>query len=250
MHVQFRYDVGQDAENFIKSLNSKNRTKPTRFQRAYEQVYGSNYDATNVIAFIGQYLAINNIDTAERQADIEGSWAIYDSEFVARADAIFQLESSFWPIAGYLSTNSRCTYEIATGKFFLYQSATSPIAYVAHELFHFYTWYALHEKLVRRGVSAKDYNDFKESLTELLNMEFLDIMRDEPDRGYPQHAEMRARIRRQWQRQPRMDRLIETVFGMDFPPNSANPTHRMLLQRVLPKGMVGREDSGDIHDPT
>ena len=42
------------------------------------------------------------------------------------------------------------------------------------------------------------YNDVKESLTEILNLEFSDLMGGKLDSGYPQHKEMRQKIRSLW----------------------------------------------------
>ena len=67
-----------------------------------------------------------------------------------------------------------------------------------HELLHFYTWYAFHDELMGHGVDEKRYNDIKESLTELLNLEFPDLMAGILDKGYPQHAKTRQKVRELW----------------------------------------------------
>ncbi len=67
-----------------------------------------------------------------------------------------------------------------------------------HELLHFYTWQTLHDELVGQGIDEKRYNDVKESLTELLNIEYADLMGGTIDDGYAQHAEMRKKVRELW----------------------------------------------------
>jgi len=65
---------------------------------------------------------------------------------------------------------------------------------IAHELLHFYTWYAFSEELEKKGVSKEKYNDVKESLTEVLNTDFSDLLR-EIDTGYPQHHDLRIQVK-------------------------------------------------------
>ena len=77
-----------------------------------------------------------------------------------------------------------------------------------HELLHFYTWHAFGKKLVDEGLSKLAYNDIKESLTELLNLEFSDLMGGKLDTGYPQHQEMRKKIKEVWKSEKDIDKLV------------------------------------------
>ncbi len=64
-----------------------------------------------------------------------------------------------------------------------------------HELLHFYTWHAFHEELDNKGVSKEKYNDIKESLTELLNLDFKELMGTHIDKGYSQHKDLRLKVK-------------------------------------------------------
>ena len=69
-----------------------------------------------------------------------------------------------------------------------------------HELWHFYTWYGLgadqEEKL-----GKQKYNDLKESLTVLLNVECEDLLPSGViDTGYSQHQETREKILVYWKK--------------------------------------------------
>ncbi|OGZ38587.1 MAG: hypothetical protein A3F21_01165 [Candidatus Portnoybacteria bacterium RIFCSPLOWO2_01_FULL_38_39] len=80
-----------------------------------------------------------------------------------------------------------------------------------HELLHFYTRHAFGKKLLDEGLSKLAYNDAKESLTELLNLEFPDLLNGKSDNGYPQHKEMREKVRALWLKQKDISFLIQEL---------------------------------------
>ena len=82
-----------------------------------------------------------------------------------------------------------------------------------HELLHFYTWHAFGKKLLDEGLSKLAYNDIKESLTELLNLEFSDLMSGKQDTGYPQHQDMRTEIQNFWPVQKDISVLLQKLMS-------------------------------------
>lgn len=160
---------------------------------AKEREHELNQQAVGL--FLERFIRENEIDAARLTSAIAGEWLNLEADFIKKSDALFGIRSDFWPLTGYLSTNSRCTYQIGKSKFFVYMLADTPAADVMHELFHFYTWYAFHWRLDEYGIDEGAYNDFKEALTVLLNVEYANLMRGATDRGYSQHAELREEIR-------------------------------------------------------
>lgn len=163
--------------------------------------------------FLEHFIRNSEIDVDRTSNAISEEWRNLEADFVKRSDAIFGIHSNFWPVTGYLTTNSRCTYQIEKGEFFVYLLSSSPIANVMHELFHFYTWYAFHQRLDEYGVDRGAYNDFKEALTVLLNVEFTDLMQGAIDRGYPQHVKLREDIDTLWRRDRSLTSIVEDLFG-------------------------------------
>ena len=81
-----------------------------------------------------------------------------------------------------------------------------------HELWHFYTWYSLgidqEEKL-----GKQKYNNIKEALTVLLNVECKDLMLEGAyDSGYPQHKELRDKIIELWEKEKNISKLWEQII--------------------------------------
>ncbi len=80
-----------------------------------------------------------------------------------------------------------------------------------HELWHFYTWYGLGIDQEEKLGKAK-YNDLKEALSVLLNVECKDLMSEgKHDKGYPQHAELREQILHFWENEKDIRKLWDYI---------------------------------------
>jgi hypothetical protein len=208
MKLTFSYDLQKDIENFLKSLKSVNNKEHTKSQEEYIQKYGAEFTAENLRLFIEQKLRAQKID--ERVAEIERGWNIIATDALSRIENIFGIYP-FPEIRVFLTTNNRCTYNIQENYFFVYTESKHPNSTILHELFHFYTWYAYGKNLIEQGFPRDRYNDIKESLTVILNTDFLDLVGGEIDKGYPQHQEMRGRIELLWKKERKIDVVIQEL---------------------------------------
>jgi hypothetical protein len=76
-----------------------------------------------------------------------------------------------------------------------------------HELWHFYTWYGLGADQEEK-IGKQKYNDLKEALTVLLNVECEDLLPEGViDTGYPQHQEIREKILQYWEKEKNIKNL-------------------------------------------
>ena len=211
MKLHFLYNIEKDIENFIKGTRAVNSKKPTKFQTLFSEKYGENFEAEKVKAFIEEQDKINGFDANEEIVAVEERWKIAEPIFVERVEKIFGISYPAPIVTVYLTHNERCTYNIEQNYFFTRGSEFSNNT-IMHELLHFYTWHAFGKKLLDEGLSKLLYNDIKESLTELLNLEFSDLMNGKPDTGYPQHREMRAKIRELWQTEKDIETLVSKLL--------------------------------------
>ncbi len=62
-----------------------------------------------------------------------------------------------------------------------------------HELWHWYFWHNGGQEIERKYGYAI-FNNIKESLTVLLNVEFADLLEGIIDKGYVQHQSLRRKI--------------------------------------------------------
>lgn len=189
MQLTFKYDLEKDTDNFLRSGRAINSKVPTKLEAKYAEEVGE-LDVAKIPAF----LQAEDIDTAAKLIEIETAWRDIEVMLFERMDKFFD-KAPARPLTAYLSTNRRCTYSIKSDYFFVWMLRDFPNGTIAHEILHFYTWYSLHDELIAKGLSELQYNDIKESLTEMLNVEFADLMVGYIDKGYPQHKEMREKIR-------------------------------------------------------
>lgn len=211
MKLHIAYDIEKDIDNFIRGTNAVNSKKPTKFQIAFSEKYGDDFEAEKVKAFIEEQDKINGFDASKEIVAIEERWKIAEPIFIPRVEKIFGISYPAPIITVYLTHNERCTYNIEQNYFFVKIGSEFSNNTIMHELLHFYTWHAFGKKLLDEGLSKLAYNDIKESLTELLNLEFSDLMNGKPDVGYPQHQEMRAKIREMWLAKKEIAPIIQTL---------------------------------------
>ena len=211
MKVVFAYDFDKDVENLLKGFNSINNKKPTKLQELF-LLRNEQLDREHVSTFLSEFQVSSPIELLSAEHTFEQKWQEIAELYFKRVEKLFNIEYPVQSITAYLSTNSRCTYDIPEGYFFLYHQSKEPNATIMHELLHFYTWYAWHERLMAKGLTPQEYNDIKESLTVLLNIEFFDLMNGEVDAGYPQHKEMRDRIAYLWNEHKDLEMVMDQLI--------------------------------------
>jgi hypothetical protein len=213
MKLQFAYDLDKDIENFIKGARAVNSKKPTKFQNLFSEKCGDNFGKEKVKAFIEEQDKINNFDANKEIVATEERWKIVESIFIERVEKIFGISYPSPIITVYLTHNERCTYNIEKNYFFVKIGSKFSNNTLRHELLHFYTWHAFGKKLLADGLSKLAYNDIKESLTELLNLQFFDLLNGKPDCGYPQHQEMRRKIRSLWPNRKSVFLMVQELIS-------------------------------------
>lgn len=207
--VNFTYDKEKDVWCLLNkgksSSNSKNTTKQ------YEQLvaeYGENPTSETAAVFLDKYFTENKIDVQKRIEDSQKDWGSISDEYQKRAEVIFGISLPD-NVSAYFTVNSRCPYSIENNYFYVSLQSSSVRKTAMHELWHFYTWCGLgpdqEEKL-----GKQKYNDLKEALTVLLNVEFKDLLPEGVvDAGYPQHQEIREKILEYWEK----DKSIKNLWN-------------------------------------
>ncbi|MCR4279470.1 MAG: hypothetical protein NUV78_01895 [Candidatus Zambryskibacteria bacterium] len=212
MKIEFAYDPEKDVENFIKTLKSTTDQSLTNFHKQYIEEQGENFDPDNVKSFILGHLS--GVNVLEVVSKIEDEWRPIEQGFIERCEKIFGIKYPLEKISAYLTTNNRCSYNTKGNYFFVYlHNKKSNNPSIMHEIFHFYTYYTFYEELMWKSVSREKYEDIKESLTELLNLEFSDLMNGATDWGYPQHQEKRAKVRSIWISGKNINKVVNELIN-------------------------------------
>lgn len=210
MKMKILYDRNKDRENILKASVAKNSKVPTSIQKLFIEQFGELFSEQLLDIFLEKYVKDNSVDIQEKVFEIENNWNFIKEEAIKRLNALFSTTLDA-EITVYLTTDSRCTYNTDKNYFFVsftsIKNSTNLI--ILHELFHFYTWKRYHQIMKDLGVSDDLYNDFKESLTILLNFIFQDLLDGARDEGYPNHHEMRTWIQNEYQKDKNLDSLVD-----------------------------------------
>ncbi len=197
MVLTFKYDPDKDIENYKIIHRAKYKGGESKILELYKRKFGEGLDYTNLSKFIKGLVEYNKIDLKKSAGGIEQSWLKIKDEFFKRMDKIFSSNLPIENFVVYLTTNDRCGYSLKGNYFFVTVFSKKPMMTIMHELLHFYTYYCFKGELEQMD-SQKAY-DIKESLTELLNLEFSDLL-DGEDKGYQQHQQLRQLVKEAWQK--------------------------------------------------
>lgn len=205
MKLAFTYDREKDIWCLLnKGKGSNNSTHPTKVYEELVQSVGENPDREAVSQFIDRYIKENNIDISSYIEKYQKEFDDIFEEFHKIAQRVFGVSLKD-DITVYLTINNRCPYNIKENSFFVSVSNVSALKTTMHELWHFYTWYRYGSDEIEK-IGSKEYNDIKEALTVLLNVECKHLLPEGiQDAGYPQHQELRNKILKMWQKKQDID---------------------------------------------
>ncbi len=198
MKLKFTYNKKEDIWCLLnKGRSSNNSPFPTEAYKKLVAVAGENPTEASASLFIDQYLKEENYSVAESVKKYQEDFQKIVPEFERIAEKVFGVTLD-QDLTAYLTVNNRCPYSIPENLFFVPISHISPIRVIMHELWHFYTWNKFGQSEMEK-VGPQKYNDMKEALTVLLNVECSHLLREgEQDKGYPQHQKMREVVLELW----------------------------------------------------
>lgn len=198
MKLIFTYDKDMDIWCLLnKGKSSNNSSQPTAVYKQLVQFAGENPNRDLTSKFIDKYLKENNIDIQHHIEKYQKEFDSISEKFHEIAQKVFGV-SLINDITVYLTINNRCPYNINKNLFFVSVSNTSALRTIMHELWHFYTWYKYGAE-EQEKIGDEQYNNFKEALTVLLNVECKDLLPNGvEDTGYPQHQDLRNKIIELW----------------------------------------------------
>lgn len=211
MKVTFTYDKEKDIWCLLSyGKSSMNSQEATKTYKELITKYGENPTDEMVSLFIQETLSKNNLYIPETISNYQKEWDAVAKEYIQRAEYIFDVKLPH-DVTAYITINNRCPYSINDNMFFVSLPTYSAKKTTMHELWHFYTWYAF--GITEEGRIGKiKYNEIKEALTVLLNVECRDLLPEgTTDIGYSQHQELRQKIVSMWEKEKNMKKIWETL---------------------------------------
>ena len=208
MKVNFIYDEDMDIDCLLTKGGGSNNS-PGSKTKTYEALLAYTTDLGNrekVREFVRKFIRDNKLDPEKNVSILKNNWDSINSDFENRASKIFGLNIKD-AITAYLTITGRFPYNIENKYFYVSAKNTNANTTAMHELWHFYTWKKFGKEMEKIG--AKKYNDIKESLTVLLNIECANLMNEEIDAGYFQHQNLRKEIADVWQKTKNIEKVWE-----------------------------------------
>lgn len=207
MHLVFRHDFEKEFLNLQASNRSLNRSHQSDFSKQLEDSGVDINSPESVTEKCREIFSKKGLDVAGKIQFFTRKWEGVEQEAFERLGCLFETDADSSEIAVYLSLNERCSYNSQEGYFFINIFSQEPIMVCLHEILHFFT-----HKFIKLDISPQHYNNYKESLTVLLNLEFSDLIEHE-DRGYPQHKKIRDYIAKKYDGNPSVVSLTKTLFA-------------------------------------
>lgn len=213
MHLDFFYNEDKDIECLLK-YGGGSSNSPTQKTEVYEELLKYTRELDNlekVREFARTYIGENGIRPKDKVETYKKSWGNVEKVFGEKTEKIFGLKIEK-EITAYLTITGRWPYSIKNNYFYVSAKKESVNLTIMHELWHFYTWAKFGGEVKMSGEDK--YNDLKEALTEIINLEFPDILNGEVDSGYPQHQALRKVVSNVWLKTGDIEKVWQA--GKDF----------------------------------
>ncbi len=194
MRLHFFYDEDMDIDCLL-SKGAESTNSPGLQTQAYAKMLehtNNSTDRLRVKDFVHAYRPTNINQTIVK---LQENWDSISQKFQTRAEKIFGIKIDDLIIA-FLTVTGRFPYNIEKKYFYVSAEKENSNKTCMHELWHFYTWKKFGDQ--EDVIGASKYNELKEALTVLLNIECGDLLAGEVDSGYPQHEELRRKIVDLW----------------------------------------------------
>ncbi len=198
MGLKFAYDIAMEPVNVKYGAESRNHGgKLSNFTQKMQDSGVDIDNAEQIIAYCETVLKERSINPAERVRLAQAGWDRIEIEVETILKRLFETDRGIENITAYLSVNDRFGYNPQKGFFFttIYDDNVNKIC--VHELLHFYTYRETLNIFKDSGVTNL-FNDYKEALTVLLNLEFKNVLSGE-DKGHLRQQGLREYIKTTWQ---------------------------------------------------
>ncbi len=207
MKLTFTYDRNRDIHCLLNyGKTSINSPTPTKVYEELISKYGEDVSESETDTFIESYFSTHKTDVNSFLKRFQEQWDAISLEYQKKAWQVFGVNLPS-DVTAYLTINHRAPYSIEENMFYIVMYGSAPIKTAMHELWHFYTWYKYGIEWEKK-LGTEKYNEIKEALTVLLNVECKDLLpTGVEDSGYPQHKELRERIINLWVKDQNIENL-------------------------------------------
>ena len=212
--IIFKIDLEKDARNYYGCANSKPHfghdfTKSMK-QKTLIKLKGKKWPEIEIDIRELLKRGYSKINIKLKLKKIENEWRKIEKIYFKKLERLTKRKIYRREFYCYVTTIGRCPYNKKEHWFMIniFNDIDFVMQIIAHELMHL-QFYHYFEKYLRKKqkLSGKQFQDLKEALTVLLNLEFTHIIKKE-DKGYSSHKELREFIVKEWKKEPDFDALL------------------------------------------
>jgi hypothetical protein len=217
--VIFKFDIRRDAKNYWETANSDPRwghdfskgLRPEMLKMLRGKKWNENTQK-KIYDLLKKYYNKDKKELKKALRFIKKDWKEIENEYFKRLARITKHPVYTKKFTVFMTTLGRCPYFPSENAFMVQifgkaKSNVSKRLIITHEIMHLQFIHYYRESL-KGKISDEKFHDIKEALTVLLNIEFLDLLR-EKDKGYPDHKKLRIFIEKEWRKEKDFDVLIE-----------------------------------------
>lgn len=156
--------------------------------------YNRNYDKEISKEDLEKTYSVNKNFFDKQAKSIESKWLVIEKKFFERLAKITKRKIYSEEFTCYFTTIGKCPYRPKENWFMasIFNSLERVMTTIAHELFHLQFHHYFEDKIPK-----EKFQNIKEALTVLLNVEFKDILTKE-DKGYEKNKDLREFIINNW----------------------------------------------------
>ena len=109
---------------------------------------------------------------------------------------------------------SSCPYDPDYNWFMIAVKNPTPkqLTNICHEIFHLQFIHYYQNYCLNQGLTEKQFQALKESLTFLLNEPVFEKFYLAPDKGYPNHQELRKKLKKVWQKEKNFRKFLDKAI--------------------------------------
>lgn len=227
--VEFKYNLFRDALNIMRVLTepmiygAQNKERALRgIPKELISEFQIETDQFNrqilIINHLLPFLAEKSNFVKDKIEMFSENWNSINDTYFQRLEKILNVkipENSTY--SAYITNAGSCPYDASQNWFMVTMTDKKVDMIAAHEIMHIefhhtYTYSAIRNK--NQNITMKQYGDFKEAITTLLNEEMNDIL-SSPDKGYPEHQDLRNKISKLWRENKDFNHIIRNIIEIN-----------------------------------
>ena len=223
--IIFKIDLKQDAKNWVRVAHRKKH--PFGLNRNIYIQRFNNKDLLKQIIKLPRDKAINVVyKYLQKNSDkfldeLNATKSMLEFYFKHKSKALFKALAKVTGKPIYTSKffatftlMSSAPYNPEKDWFMIMakKPTTRQLTNICHEILHLQFIHYYYDYCVEKGLNQKQFQDLKEAITFLLNEPVFKKLYLAPDNGYPNHVELRKKLKRVWDKDKNFKRFLDKAI--------------------------------------